>query len=277
MLYTISILSLVAVAIERYRKICKDVKTTMGQCMKACALIAVLSLAVCSPTFYSFTTQPVDIINKITTNTSTSSIECTTNKWNSTAELIFNIIHTLVAFLLPLVVLTFTHGKIYVKLKANEELQVKRLASSDASGGESIANYGTITEQHEDVQSFSQKIAYENLMKAKMIQARNRKVVRMLLVITILFVVLWAPWFVTRIVTSAIDNTHLISWKVVQLIAFVSITTNFFIYVCMNKMFRQTFLSFLCCCCAPWRNGGDESSTGNVNKGFQNEMHSSSS
>ena len=229
--------------------------------MKACVLISILSLAVCSPMFYSFTTKPWGANNTTITNAPTTYIECTTNNWNSTAELIFNIIHTSVAFLLPLIVLTFAHSKIYVKLKGNEELQIKRL---------------TITNKHGDATSSSQKVADKNLMKARIIQARNRKVVRMLLVITILFVFLWAPWFVTRIAKSVMGNKNLLSWKVVQLIAFVSITTNFFIYVCMNKMFRQTFLSLLCCCCAPWRNGGDESSTGHVNSGFQSETRLSS-
>ena len=143
--------------------------------------------------FYSFTTKPWGANNTTITNAPTTYIECTTNSWNSTAELFFNIIYTSVAFVLPLIVLTFAHSKIYVKLKGNEELQIKRL---------------TITNKHGDATSSSQKVADKNLMKARIIQARNRKVVRMLLVITISFVfcglrglwrVLQKAWWVTKI------------------------------------------------------------------------------
>ena len=109
-------------------------------------------------------------------------------------------------------------------------------------------------------------------MKAKESGARNRKVVRMLVVITGLFVVLWAPWFVTRIVKSVLQNTHLVAWKVVQLVAFVSTTTNFFTYVCMNAVFRRSFAALLPSYCRRKDSnaqGNAEGSTGKVNNGFR--------
>ena len=169
-LYTISILSLVAVAVERYMEICllSTVKTTLVYCVRVCLLIAVLSLVVCSPMFYSFTetkkrttsSSKNNIPNNSSKNDTTFevTIECTTNNWSWGAELIFNLIHTLVAFLLPLVILVVTHSRIYAKLTANQQLQVKRLTSTESTSGasEGKENYGSIAEQHKDAQSFSQ-------------------------------------------------------------------------------------------------------------------------
>ena len=79
-------------------------------------------------------------------------------------------------------------------------------------------------------------------IKMRKDRLRNQKVIKMLVIITTVFAVLWAPVFVCFLVRLTIPIPKSV-WKSIQGLVLASTTTNFFVFQRMSPEFKKTCAS----------------------------------
>ena len=130
--YTVSILSLCAVSMERYLLICNvnPSKKTKTWCVKVDVFIWIVSALLCCPTLYGYTAQQQQQQQQqtynhhglLTTNSSitingNSSLSCSARYWSNTSYIIYCCIHGGVVYVVPMGVMLVTHHLIARALK----------------------------------------------------------------------------------------------------------------------------------------------------------------
>ena len=205
--YTVSILSLTAVAVERYLSIChlSKGKRSVSSCLKWIGLIWFVSILICSPLFYGYSTSYVAVVTSpkvadvasddAVNMTQTTTLICTNNYWSPGSGIAFYSIHTSLIYLLPLLVMFVTHTKITLELrKRRKQLNVcNKLNIIHAQMA------GAPERRLKDSNRFSRAIFDLQTMKLVKQRARNIKIIKLLVVLTTLFFILWTPFIVTRI------------------------------------------------------------------------------
>ena len=88
------------------------------------------------------------------------------------------------------------------------------------------------------------KQSVERLDKMRM---RNRKITKLLMVVTSMFVVLWSPYVILRLIKHSGVKFDTRIWQSSQLFMLFTSTTNFFIYTIMSKEMRKVFWSVIRC------------------------------
>ena len=88
--------------------------------------------------------------------------------------------------------------------------------------------------------------------KLMKLNLRNKKIVKLLLVVTVLFVILWSPNIFIRLLKHGGMEVNEIAYKISHLMILTTTAVNFFIYTIMSKELRRIFWSFfvscVCCC-----------------------------
>ena len=235
MSYTISVWSLMGANFERYIAICKPMQCLSRTTKKAaigCVGIWLAAFAVCSP-----------LLDAVEVRYINCKFDCSNRfKWSRVSFLGFYGFHTLFVFVLPLAYMAYTFRSIIRALntstktsqdKLNQNFQCPNSRARRSSEGEKVVK----------------------------MRKRNRKITKVLLVVTTVFVVLWSPYVLLRMLrhSGVPFNAHL--WGGSQLFMLMSSATNFFIYAIMSKEMRREFKSIMihaccCCCCCCCRRGG---------------------
>ena len=224
MSYTISIWSLMGANLERYIAICKYEKSLTRTTKKAaigCASIWFAAFIVCSPLLDAYEVKPKD-----------GRLDCSNHfRWSRKSLLGFYGFHTLFVFVLPLLFMAFTFCCIIRALNASEKSSRNQLAENFQCS----------------VSSERRNSEAEKLEKRR---RTNRKITKLLLVITFMFVMFWSPYVILRLIKHSGVRLNYYVWHSALLIMTITSTTNFFIYVIMSKDMRKVFWSMIrrCCC-----------------------------
>ena len=230
--FTGSVCTLAVVAIERYITICKPhiFKRTMKHAVIACVCVWILSILVCAPLWYG---------SKVSLN-SKGKNGCHNTGWTKQVRLIFYIVHTVFLYCLPLVIICFSHvciAKVLVKRKSQKLTNLNVSFNNEQLQDEVTNSTCNI------VDNLNHK---EDLKRLRSEQARNEKIIRLLLIIFLTFAVIWTPYIVTRIY---IYSGHFIAEIVIrtfQVLILSSTGINFIIYSTVNPAFRKAFKALLC-------------------------------
>lgn len=251
--YTVSILSLTAVALERYLSICylTKGKRTIKFCFKWISSIWLVSLVICSPLFYAYSTTSISHEQEeslyMESEKLNSTLEkggkviCTNNYWSPQSGIVFYSVHTTLIYILPLIVMVVTHSKIILKLY--ERKQPVKLFQKVNDETLFVSEKRTTN----DVNRFSRQIFDIETMKFMKKRARNIKIIKLLVVLTTLFFVMWTPFIISRLLRYTNVDVPPMVWKAAQLLILASAAVNFFIYARMSAVLRKTFFSFFPC------------------------------
>ena len=106
--YTVSIITLSVIAVERYLVICRTKRPRHSKttCIRITAAIWFVSLAFCSPLFHAWVMSP----NKY------NRMECYNIRWSDRARFIYYSVHAGVVYLLPLCLMVSRDGTRNVSL-----------------------------------------------------------------------------------------------------------------------------------------------------------------
>ena len=152
-------------------------------------------------------------------------------RWSNEARLSYYSLHALFVYLIPLFIMVFAHCKLSSTLRLATLSSNDQLRHPDEGGRNKFANE-----------------AKEQLfVRKKRQRARNKKVIKLLITITVLFVVLWTPFIMVRLVDHAGVKIETRIWMMTQLLAFLNTSLNFFIYAFINEELRAAFHSLASC------------------------------
>lgn len=137
--------------------------------------------------------------------------------------LVFYSLHTFFVYVLPLVLMDTAHTAISRPLKA----QHSTVDSSNISK-ENLTEIPTETQIDPDPTIYytSERQMLEKI-KAMEVYIRNRRVVRILIVIVIVFFMLWCPFIVIRLLKHAGMHVNELVYKVSQMIILTTTAVNF--------------------------------------------------
>lgn len=268
---TVSVLSLTAVAIERYMSICqtKQLRKTVTWTLKVCGCIWIISILVCSPLFYAYRlTDQLEITttilfeNKTIVNITEIEITygCSTNNWSDTSGIIYFSVHGTLVYLLPLSAMIYSHTKIARVVRQTT------LPTSTTSGNLSKASksYRKTSQEDADSKRYSAEVLNVIKEKAQKDISRKRKIINLLMVITITFFLLYTPFIVGRIIAKTNVELDKLTWALIQLVLFITTTTNFFITLRMSPEFKKTVKSLFRCIGRPSSRSGVAVITNNI-------------
>ena len=196
--FTVSIVSLSTVAMERYLSICHTNKTgkTVNWCLQMSAFIWVVSILVCSPLFYAYTaytetetkeniTVHVGREQHIILMTTAVTYDCATENWSNIPGIIYFCVHGVVVYLIPLGIMLFTHIKIGHAIGKTTRPTSLSTNMNSEGGISRTPVRGTHSNRYFTV--------IRNMELAKMLKAieRKRKIINLLMAITLTFFFLW--------------------------------------------------------------------------------------
>lgn len=229
--YTVSVLTLVGVAVERYMSICRPQHTrrSIKQTIQMIVFIWFSGFAFCAVLAYGYTTIYSD--NKY---------QCGSYQWSNQVRLIFYITHSFLVYLLPLTLMCFSHYKICQTLAK----QKQRLAVSQNVIINRIDKYFSSNSDHDEI--YDDKGTRKMLKPEKANYSRTR-IIHLLLVVTSIFFVLWTPFIIIRIIKySQVDVSDYL-WRASQLLMFTTTAVNIIVYALMSPLFRKAFFKILSC------------------------------
>ena len=243
--YTVSILSLTAVTMERYYSICHLYlyhKRRVNLCLRDSGIIWLISIFVCSPLFYAYTVH-IGTETKVNLTSTEITYRCGTQYWSKIEGLVFHCVHAAFIYILPLGIMIFAHSKIVISLKEFSRhdaftrlRKIKYRNSCDVT----IVSASTTTNNH----AFSRTIYDRETVKMMKEHTRNLRILKLLTYITITFFVLWSPFIIGRVIGRVMYISE-IPWATIQLLILVSSSINFFITMRMSPELRRTVLSSL--------------------------------
>lgn len=219
--YTVSIITLSVISVERYMIICrtKTAKRSTTTCIKISAIIWLGSFLFCSPLFSAW----------MTSTNKNGKIECYNDRWSHKSRLVFYTVHAFCVYILPLCLMIFTHCKLFRTLQNQ---------SHSFTGPD---------DQPTGNNRYANEVRNKSHMRKRRQRRRNKKVIHLLITITVIFIMLWTPFLTIRLLDHAGVKISNITWLVAQLLALTSTSVNFIIYAKINTDLRNVFISFLCC------------------------------
>ena len=235
--YTCSTLTLVAVSIERFLSVCKP--HMKGRTLKTtCTLIAFVwfvSVGFCAVLLYAYRIRFLQAGVPI----------CENSAWTLDWRRIFYTIHSIFIYLIPLSVMIWAHHMI------SKAITLHRVPTGNSSSNNKAANNTSGQEQNgrENGKDKNQnKRANGNPLSGtyKTLQGK-RKVIKILIVVTVTFFALWTPFIFTRLIMYFGVNVNDYIWKATQLLILSSTAVNSIIYAFMSPQFRKSFKDFLPC------------------------------
>ena len=141
-------------------------------------------------------------------------LQCRNENWSKESRLIFYTVHSFVVYLLPITVMCISHVKITRALKAKKNISTK--------SNDNCTNYDRT-------------------------RKRRLKVIKLLLIITVIFCVLWSPFIVIRIIKYSGNSIHELVWRASQLVIITNTAVNCIVYALMIPAFKNAFKSLLAC------------------------------
>ena len=221
--YTVSIITLSVISLERYFIICRTKRPRRSKItsIKIAGVIWAISFAFCSPLFYGWMAAP----------NAHGKIECYNNRWSNDARFIYYSLHAFFVYILPLCVMLFAHYNLSSTLRLATLSSGDQLIHPDEGGRNKFKN------------ECKEKL----FVRKKRQRMRNKKIINLLVTITVLFVVLWTPFIAVRLVDHAGIRMNSLTWMLTQLLAFLNTAVNFFIYAVINQELRSAFQSLSCC------------------------------
>lgn len=254
--YTVSVCTLTVVAAERYVSICHPhkLKRTFRQAFATCAFVWLFSLVFCSGLFYGYTAGPDE----------NGFVTCRNNHWTKDSRISFYIVHSLLVYLVPLAVMSFSHLFISKALIRQKKRSFSTFSCSSDHITKSMDDLnhnkndpGTGATQGASTPKAHIKFnggggggcrSNKAEWKQNVKQATKRmRVVRLLLVVTIVFFVLWTPFIAVRLLLYMGVEIDQLVWRGTQLLIFGNTAVNCFIYALMSPAFREAFKGIFSC------------------------------
>jgi len=243
--YTVSVLTLSVVSIERYTSICKPYtkKRTLKQSVYMLLLIWIFGLCFCGVLLYGYSEKT---INGVTL--------CLNENWSDQYRLMFYIIHSVLVFLVPLFLMCLSHLKISNALVSQQRrLTVNKQCLTTKMDINKNLSISTTSSEKE----------FKTKSTRRQQKAKGRmNVIRLLMVVTLIFFMLWSPFIVIRLCKYNNMHIHETLWKGSQLLMFGTTAVNVIIYAFMSPPFRTAFRTIICCRKSPrnaWNGFADSS------------------
>ena len=246
--YTVSVCTLTVVAAERYMSICHPhkIKRTFKQAFCTCVFVWIFSLIFCSGLFYGYTAS----INK------EGFVTCRNNHWEERSRLSFYIVHSVLVYLVPLAVMSFSH---FFISRALIRQKMRTFSTFSCSTDQITKSVDDLDHNKNDQTSLpptpraqiklgAHTKNNKSEWKRNVKQATKRmRVVKLLLVVTIVFFVLWTPFIVIRLSLYFSVKINNLLWRGTQLLIFGNTAVNCFIYALMSPAFREAFKGIFSC------------------------------
>lgn len=266
--FSASTLTLVAVSCERYMLICHPHmrRRTLRHISQLVAAVWIISIIITSPLISGYIVyRDMDEI------ANTQELICGNRGWSPKYRLIYYSTYSMVVYVIPLLLMAFTHWRISRAVRKNfqrqKESQLSRLfddkserpsfsfsirGSSRSSASESEPDVGDEVRPSQSQRGLLGPLM-QLKMKATMIERelkrndRRVRAIRMLFVVTVTFFLLWTPFIIMRVVTLFGKHINPFAYKFSEILIFKSTAVNGFIYAYMSPPFRKAFKAILCC------------------------------
>lgn len=268
--FTASTFTLVAVSCERYLLICKPRmrRRTLRNIYIVLCGVWVAAFVITSPLLHGYIVYDVvDHLKK------TRESVCANKGLSPQHTLIYYSTYSTVTYLLPLIIMAFTHWRISESVRENE-LRHKSSTNGPRCSNERIPTVHYKPRRDEelstpDLSSTSKNAIVRDLEKSRSLPEifiglslkirsnsaereqrkndRRIKAVRMLFVVTVTFFVLWTPFIIMRIAVLAGHHINTYFYKFAEILILSSTAVNGFIYAYMSPPFRRAFKAILCC------------------------------
>ncbi|XP_057292502.1 neuropeptide FF receptor 2-like [Hydractinia symbiolongicarpus] len=236
--YTISVLTLVAVAVERYVSICypHKRKRTFKQSLYMSAALWMIAFIFCSPLFYGYFIRLEETSGQ--TNKKSKKI-CANDNWSKKSRLIFYVVHSVLIYLLPLTVMCISHYRISKVLIRQKKVQPNTLGVRNKNTGEPN-NGSTIGSTN------TRKGRLPVLQRSQQRNIKKRiNIIKLFLVVTGIFFILWTPFIVIRLAKYFNTHVHVMIWRTSQLLILATAAVNWIIYALISPSFKKTFKCIL--------------------------------
>ena len=253
--YTCSILTLVAVSIERYLAICHPhlKSRSRKQTVIVIAIVWAASIVFCSVLLYAYRIRMVD-----------GAPVCENLQWSHSDRRVFYTIHSVLVYFIPLTVMIWAHHNISSVIAAHK---VPGSNLPNKKTHEDEVNKNGIKDRHtdEDGKSAEEKqVIFEapkekTGTKLRRVLSRRKsgnryksirsrkKVIKILVTVTVTFFILWTPFVVIRMLLYYGLPVHVFIWRGTQLLILSSTAVNGLIYAFMSPQFRRCFKNILPC------------------------------
>jgi len=253
--YTCSILTLVAVSFERYLAICHPhlKARSRKQTMVVIGITWAVSIGFCAVLLYAYRIRTVN-----------NAPVCENLQWSKSDRRIFYTVHSIFVYLIPLTIMICAHHKIS-KIIAAHKVPGSKVPSPKANESEVNRNGLSTSCIEDDKKSAEEKqvifdtpkensgtklrrVLSRRKTSSKYKQIRSRKkVIKILVTVTMTFFILWTPFIVTRMILYYDLPVHVYVWRGTQLLILSSTAVNGLIYAFMSPQFRRCFKNILPC------------------------------
>ena len=249
--YTVSVVTLATVAVERYLSICHPhrKKRNVRQSIHASIFIWIFAILFCGVLAYGYHSREEK-----------GRYKCLNDHWSKQSRLIFYIVHSLIVYFLPLLILCFSHYKISGVLEKQRQRSHDRLGSRPNSNIQvtrnNMSNFsesdGNST-RLEDIPSqlssncLTTSTGTKKQSKNLRILTRRSNIIGLLVVITSIFLILWSPFIVVRLLMYADVKFNEVIFRASQLLVFTNTAVNFIVYALMCTSFRRAFKGLFTC------------------------------
>lgn len=251
--YTVSIITLVTVALERYLSICYPYKRkrTVRQSIYTSVFIWVFAVMFCGV-----------LVSGYQGRKEGGKYICNNDPWSKQSRLIFYTVHSVIVYILPLVILLVAHYKISrvlesQRIRSRERLHTNRRSTSETNHVETnnISNVMVSTDGHSTLEYKPSPLGDKQITecnpkersKSMRTLTRRSNIIRLLIVITTIFLVLWTPFIVVRLLMYADVKINEVVFVATQLLIFTNTAVNFTVYAFMSTSFRTAFKTLFTC------------------------------
>uniref|UniRef100_A0A1I8HK72 Coatomer subunit alpha n=1 Tax=Macrostomum lignano TaxID=282301 RepID=A0A1I8HK72_9PLAT len=241
-----SLLTLVAICIERFLAIVHPLRSRLFQSNRRTCLFILLTWAVPSafclvqalhakPTPFYGVSQYGEMRNQ----------HCL-DSLDNVGRNVYVLSSFVLLFLCPLLVVAYTSCAIVLALVRPAPVQLEACPGGGASGGSGGGGGAGGGSNREE---------------------SKRKVAKMMVVVACLYLVSWVPWYSTNVIglvyKNMYDRNYGLLMVLLHLIGFVNSMSNPIVYYFMSQRFRLGYRRALCCCC-PGAVGGSSGGGGTV-------------
>ena len=269
--FTASTFTLVAVSCERYLLICKPRmrRRTLRNIYLVLCGVWVAAFVITSPLLHGYIVYD-DVDHEARTRESV----CANKGLSAQHTLVYYSTYSTITYLIPLLIMAFTHWRISESVRENElrgksasagkrysdermpvhykPRRDEEKSTPDLSSAHNVA--AAVSKGVEKSRSLpeifiglSLKIRSSSAEREKKKNDRRIKAVRMLFVVTVTFFCLWTPFIIMRVVVLAGGLINAYVYKFAEILILSSTAVNGFIYAYMSPPFRRAFKAILCC------------------------------
>ena len=264
-MFTASTLTLVAVSCERYLLICHPhmKRRTINAIYRILCVVWLSALILCSPLLHGY----IVFVDKDLVKNTQQKV-CTNRNWSDKHLRIFYGVYSIITYLIPLMIMAFAHWQISMSVKDNgrrsstaqntlqsDNSTVCFTIREESSNGSDVTNdskkSGKCNGVHKallsQINSLKRKATQNNVDRDYNRREKRLKAVKLLFVVTVVFLILWTPFIIMRMLLLSGVNIHDFVYKFSEILIFSSTAVNGFIYAFMSPPFRKAFKALMCC------------------------------